>query len=187
MELGEVALLYVHCLHLYRNARNKLDLCESDNWRSGFQWFWVLGQISYFVVCYFALYLDPSCTQNIPRSRLYRRVIFHHLICITSIIGVLESFFFFVEILEVWKLAQHFCEADIIPFFDSLIAKLGEYFREILVFVGYHILGALGHIDIDVWMRRVVPLKLSFFQVLSAMMGSSWLGLHRLIVTTCWR
>jgi hypothetical protein len=48
-----------------------------------------------------------------------------------------------------------------------------------LILVGNHALGALGDVDVDVCIGEGVPLKQSFFQLLSAMMGRSWFGLDK--------
>lgn len=87
------------------------------------------------------------------------------------------SFVFFVEILKIRKLAQHLSQADIIPLLNFLIAKLGKNLRQVLVFIGNHIFSTLRHIDIDIFITNMLPLKQSFFHELSAIIGNSGLVL----------
>lgn len=90
-----------------------------------------------------------------------------------------------VEVFEIRKFSEHFAETDVVPLFGLFAAELGKDLREVLVLTGDHVLSAFGDVDIDFLMGEQVPLKQSFFQELSAMIGNRGFVLSIPICTAC--
>ncbi len=77
-----------------------------------------------------------------------------------------------LDLAEVRELAQHFLEADVVPLLALVAAELGQDLGDLLVLQRDHVLGCLGHVDVDVCVERCLPLNESFLHLLSTTMGS---------------
>jgi hypothetical protein len=89
-----------------------------------------------------------------------------------------HSFVFSFDFLDVCEDSKHLRDAfvkkmctNIVPLFCFFVAELGKDLRNVLAVAGYHVFCALGYVDVDVWVKGDLPLKLSLRHWLSTMIG----------------